>query len=169
MEEAKVSTLQRLGVSELEVLGAQSNLAGTYLQLGRFEEALRMRQAIYSGRLKLSGDEHINTLREAICYGNALTTSSRFEEARSLLRKTMPVARRVLGPSHEYWFRMKANYARALYLDDAATLDDLHEAVTTLAETATIARRVLGGAHPLTSGIESNLKLARRRENKFTI
>ena len=64
---------------------------------------------------------------------------------------------------------MKANYARALYLDDAATLDDLHEAVTTLAETATIARRVLGGSHPLTSGIESNLKLARRRENKFTI
>ena len=46
------------------------------------------------------------------------------------------------------------NYARALYKDDGATLDDLREAVTTLEDAGRIARRVLGGAHPLTVEIE---------------
>ena len=52
-------------------------------------------------------------------------------------------------------------YARALYKDDGATLDDVREAVTTLEDTERIARRVLGGAHPLTVGIENSLQNAR--------
>ena len=47
----------------------------------------------------------------------------RFEEAKSVLRKMMPVARRVLGESHELTLKMSWNYARALYKDEAATLD----------------------------------------------
>ena len=52
-------------------------------------------------------------------------------------------------------------YARLLYHDAAATLDDLREAVTTLEETERTARRVLGGAHPLTTLTEGHLGLAR--------
>ena len=85
----------------------------------------------------------------------------RFEEAKALLRKTMPVARRVLGESHETTLRMRWTYAAALYKDPAATLDDLGEAVTTLEDVARIARRVLGGAHPLTTEIEDALQDAR--------
>ena len=43
-------------------------------------------------------------------------------------------------------------YAKALWRDPSATLDDLREAVTTLEDTERIARRVLGGAHPTHSG-----------------
>jgi hypothetical protein len=43
------------------------------------------------------------------------------------------------------------------------------EAVTMLEELERTARRVFGAAHPITSGIESSLQVARRRENKFTI
>ena len=77
------------------------------------------------------------------------------------MRKTMPVARRVLGDSHQTTRLMRWSYAEALYKDKRATLDDLREAVTTLVELAPIARRVLGGAHPLTVGIERNLQIAR--------
>ena len=56
---------------------------------------------------------------------------------------------------------MRANYARALYEDDGATLDNLREAVTRLEDTARIAKRVLGGAHPLTVNIEDELQEAR--------
>ena len=52
-------------------------------------------------------------------------------------------------------------YARALYHDDSATLDDLREAVTTLEDTARVARRVFGGANPTTDGIGRSLELAR--------
>jgi len=54
------------------------------------------------------------------------------------------------------------NYARALYEDPGATLDDLREAVTTLEDTEPIARRVLGGAHPLVANFEVALRDAAR-------
>ena len=88
-------------------------------------------------------------------------TLKRFEEAKSLLRKTMPVARRVLGESHDLTLRMRWSYAAALYEDNGATLDDLREAVTTLEDTARTARRVLGSAHPVTKEIEKSLQNAR--------
>ena len=67
----------------------------------------------------------------------------------------IPVARRVLGNSHETTLRMRANYASTLVnLGGAATLDDLREAATTLEDAGRTARRVLGCAHPTTAGIE---------------
>ena len=57
--------------------------------------------------------------------------------------------------------KMRKLYAKVLYRDAAATLDDLREAVTTLKDTERIARRVLGGAHPTTTGIEIALGEAR--------
>ena len=85
----------------------------------------------------------------------------RFEEARDLLCKKMPVARRSLGENDETTLRMRKIYGRALSEDPDATLDDLREAVATLEDTERVARRVLGGAHPLAAGIEDNLQGAR--------
>ena len=56
---------------------------------------------------------------------------------------------------------MNICYAKALYLDVGATLDDLREAVTTLEEIEPTARRVFGGSHPLTLDIEGELRNAR--------
>ena len=52
-------------------------------------------------------------------------------------------------------------YARALFADDGATLDDLREAVTTLEDTKRIARRVFGGAHPFAEEMEITLRTVR--------
>ena len=94
-------------------------------------------------------------------YANSFSELRRFEEAKALLRKTLPVARRVLGESHELTLRMRRVYARALFLDPAATLDDLQNSITTFEEILRITRRVLGGAHPVTTGIEKDLRNAR--------
>ena len=85
----------------------------------------------------------------------------RFEEAKALMRKTMPVVRRVLGDGHRLTLKMRKMYATALYKDDGATLDDSREAVSTLEATERTARRVFGGEHPLTTGIEKDLRRAR--------
>ena len=85
----------------------------------------------------------------------------RFEEAKSLLRKTIPVSRRVLGEDAQSTLKMRAVYASVLYQEDGTTLDDLREAVTTLEETERTARRVLGGAHPVATTIELDLRGAR--------
>ena len=119
-----------------------------------------MRRDIYSGYLKLVGEEHVQTLIAANNYAISLTELRRFEEAKSLLRKSMPVARRALGENDEATLRMRSTYARALYLDSESTLNDLREALNTLEETARIARRVLGGAHPVTEMIEGKMQKA---------
>ena len=85
----------------------------------------------------------------------------RFEEAKALMLKTMPVARRVLGEGNEHTLRMRLNYGQALYRADGATLEDLREAVTTLEDTERTARRVLGGARPLTKSLVKSLHASR--------
>ena len=122
-----------------------------------------MKRDAYSGFLKLYGKEHEETLIAANNHAYSLFDLERLEETRKLLRKTIPVARRVLGESRVLTLRMKWTYARALYRDPGATLDDLREAVATLEDTEPIARRVLGSAHPTTSCMGISLREAQAR------
>ena len=161
VQEAQLSMMRRLGTDEQSILVTQSNIANTYDALGRFEEALSMRQDTYSGWLKLKGDAHEETLREATSCAITLSNLQRYAEAKALLLKTIPVALRVLGEGHDHTLRMRSVYAETLYIDPGATLADLREAVTTLEETERMARRVFGGAHPITGGIEAALRDAR--------
>ena len=160
VDEARLSMLRRVGASENDLLTARGNLTCSYERLGRHEEALSLRQEIYSGRLKLNGEEHLETLRAAYNYALSLARLERFEEAKALLRKKIPVARRVCGESHDLALRIGWTCAYALCRDPSATLDDLREAVTALEELERTARRVLGGAHPTTVDIERALKHA---------
>ena len=156
-------TVRRTGTSVEEVFRVQSNLACTYEELGRNEDALQMRRDVYSGYLKFKDRECEQALVAANNYALSLIKLQRFGEARSLLRKTVLVARRVHGDNQELVTSLRRNYARVLYDDPGATLDDMREAVTTLEELERIARRVFGGAHPLTSAIEENLQGARAK------
>ena len=120
-----------------------------------------MLRDVYSGTLKLYGEEHRETLIAANNYAASLETLQRYQEARSLLRKTIPVARRILGESDRITLTMRKIFATALYEDDSSTLDDLREAKTTLEESERTARRVLGGAHPLVLALEGSMRLSR--------
>ena len=161
VKEADLAMRQRLGMTEEMLLAMQNNLAISYEQLGKHEQTLRMRQDVYFGRLKLLGEEHVETLRAANNFAFSLCDLKRSGEAKSLLRKTMPVGRRILGESHELTLRMRWAYARALYENPGATLDDLREAVTTLEDADPIARRVLGSSNPVAIAIGFFLRQAR--------
>ena len=161
MGEATLSLLRRIGAPEERMLIVRGNLACTYGELGRHEEAMRIRRDVYSGALKLRGESHEGTFVEAINYASSLRKARHFAEAKSLMRKTIPVARGALGKDDTITLRMRWIYAQALYADTGGTLDDLREAVETLEETARTARRVFGGTHPLTKGIVGDLRDAR--------
>ena len=94
-------------------------------------------------------------------YASTLAGVERYAEAKALLRKVIPVARRVLGENNDLTLRMRWTSAMALHDDPSATLDDFREAVNTLEDTEQTARRVLGGAHPTTGLIERSLQRAR--------
>ena len=142
-------------------MATTSGVRPTYQALGRKEQALCLRRDVYSGTLRLEGEDDEYTLIAANNYALSLIGLQRFEEVKSLLRRTLPVAQRVLGENTETTLRMRWYYADALYEDDGATLEDLREAVNTLEETEQTARRVLGEAHPHTVGLEEELQAAR--------
>ena len=77
-----------------------------------------------------------------------------FEEGKSLLRKNIPVARRILGENAEFTLTMRFNYARGLYNDPGATLSDLRESVRLFEKIEPTAQRALGSAHPEVGKIE---------------
>ena len=130
--------------------------------MGRFEDALRTTRDVYSGRLKLFGEEHVNTTRAAYNYANSLRGLHRHAEAKKLLRKALPVARRVLGECDRLTLKMRWTYAMALYQDDGATLDDLREAVETLEFVAPTWKRVFGPSHPETPLVHGALEEAHK-------
>ena len=101
------------------------------------------------------------TLRAANNYANSLGRERKLAEVKLLMRKMLPVARRLLEDDDRVTLTMRATYAKALYEDDGATLGDLREAVATLEDAGRTARRVLGAAHPLTVDIEEDLEGSR--------
>ena len=101
------------------------------------------------------------TLIAANNYAHCLLALQHYAEAKGLLRKIVPVARRVLGDSHQTTLLMRWSYAEALYKDGSGSLGELREAVTTLEEIERVEQRVLGGAHPTTLGVEDELRDAR--------
>ena len=159
--ESHLATMRRVGAPELNILTVQNNIARTYQLLGRHESTLNMYRGVHSKYLELLGESDKFTLIAASNCASALHNLNRFEEAKALLRKTMPVAQRVLGESHDLTITIKWHYSWALCEDTAATLDDLHEAVNTLEDTERTARRVLGGGHPTVVQIERVLRNAR--------
>ena len=133
----------------------------TYAELGRTKQALQIEREVYFGHLKLKGEEHFETLQMANNYATTLLHLQRYGEAKSLLRKTVTVAHRVLGADNRLTLTLRANYALALCRDAGATLDDLREALNTLEAIRPTARRAAGSAHPLAMGIEAALEQAR--------
>ncbi|CAH0374295.1 unnamed protein product, partial [Pelagomonas calceolata] len=101
--------------------------------------------------------ENVTTLQAADNYADTLVKLKRFEEAKSMMRKMVPIARRVLGDRHTTTLRLRWIYAKALYKHGTAEPRDLREALETVEETAPTARRVLGGAHPYVVSMEGSL------------
>jgi hypothetical protein len=161
VREAELAIKQRVGLSQEDIRITQNNLAMSYACVGRLEDASRVQQEVYSGRLKLYGTEHEYTVSSATNYARTLLDLQRFGEVKSLLRKLIPVARRVIGETHILTLKMRRYYAESLYSNDGATLDDLREAVTTLEELTRTARRVFGETHPDARGIECCLEESR--------
>jgi hypothetical protein len=163
VKEAELAMMRRNGLPEERMLLAQGNLATTYAGLGRWDESLGVRRDIYSGFVRVLGEEHRDTLSEA--YNCALSLVNdrvrKFGEAKSLLRKMIPISKRVLGEGNENTLRMRMLHGRALCQDPAATLVDLREAVNALEDTERTARRALGDAHPCISTIGQCLQFAR--------
>ena len=102
------------------------------------------------------------TLRAANNYAMSLIDIKRFEEAKRLLRKMTPVARRVLGAENKITLSMREDLSRAI-LDGDSSANEKRQALRTLEEVAGVMRRVLGPAHPETLHAQEELGIYRQK------
>ena len=86
----------------------------------------------------------------------------RFAEAKKLLRKVAPVARRALGAEHALTLSLREDLSRAT-LGGASSAEEKREALRILEEVAGVMRRVMGPAHPETLRAQKELKRSRQR------
>ena len=92
----------------------------------------------------------------------ALLTLQRFEEAKKVLRKVVPVAQRVLGTEHDITLSLREDLSRAT-LDGGSSANEKRQALRTLEEVAGVMRRVLGPAHPETLHAQEELGIYRQK------
>ena len=86
----------------------------------------------------------------------------RFEEAKRILRRTVPVARGVFGNDHDVTLSLREDLSRAI-LDGESSAEDKREALRMLEEVAGVMCRVMGPAHPDTVHAQKELKRYRQR------
>ena len=97
----------------------------------------------------------------ALNLSTSLVDTGNYAEARAFLPDQMALAKRVLGSEHPLTLNFQWGYARAFYLDNDVTAEQLAEAATTLEKALKIAQRVLGREHPSTCNYRSELAAAR--------
>ena len=140
--------------------------SGVYISL-QSQGIFKTSEQFVRGREITLHDENIafgcakDTFVSASNYATSLCHLQRFEEAKAMFRKTVPVARRVLGESDDLTLKMRWTYAMALYKDPDTSLGDLREAMETLESVAPVWTRIFGEAHPETPKIQAALANAR--------
>ena len=102
------------------------------------------------------------TLRAANNYAMHLLQLKRFEQAKRILRRTVPVARRALGADYVLTLSLREDLSRAI-LDGDSSANEKRQALRTLEEVAGIMRRVMGPAHPDTLHAQRKLEGYRQR------
>ena len=75
----------------------------------------------------------------------------------------MDKARRVLGPENVAMMSLRRSQARALYLDEEASLADVRRAVEILEDVSAISNRVLGPDYPTSQKAQEHLDAAREK------
>ena len=160
--QAELSLMKRVGAPGDHMLAVQTRVGYSYNALGRHEEGLPLQRDVYSGRLKLHGENHQETIWSAGYLANGLYRTRRFDEGKALLRKTIPVARRVLGKGNIDVIRLRWSYGLFLFRSPDATLDDIREAVATMEETYGTVERVFGAEHSYTREMDpKDIRFAR--------
>ena len=77
-----------------------NNLASTYLEQGRWEEAEKLYLQVLEGNTRVLGAEHPDTLLSMANLATLYRRRSRHREAIALMEKVVQLRKKVLGTNH---------------------------------------------------------------------
>ena len=155
-------------------LTTKGNMVGCLMALGRTQDAARLAGEVYGKRVAIEGEAHPESIREgmnmaAVLIGvpQSCTVHGRERvhilEAKRFLLELLPRAQRALGAEDRVTLGIRREYARALYVDEKASPDELRESEEILDDLCRTSRRVLGPIHEQTHLALEELVAARKR------
>ncbi|MFF5754875.1 FxSxx-COOH system tetratricopeptide repeat protein [Streptomyces longwoodensis] len=151
------------GEQDLDHLRAASGLAGDLRGLGRYTEALRLDQWLYTTYHDLLGEQDTRTLNAANNLGFSLRLLGRYAESLDMDQQTMEARRRLLQGRHPWTLFSEVSYAINLRL-----LGRYTSAESVQATNVRECRLVLGADNPQTLRAEHNLALCLLRTGDRT-
>ena len=122
-----------------------------------------MRREIFADSSRLNAPDDDDTLISADHLSESLRDAKLFKEAKSLLRKYIPVARRTRENGNEILLDLRTSYAQAIYRDTNSSRSDVYEAVAILEDVVRTAQRVFGLQHPYVAAYREDSENAHMR------
>ena len=147
---------------DLPYLGALSNVANCFAQLGREEEAQVIRRMVLAKERSFYGDGHLEPIMTAANIANAMVqckkpSAKKYAEIREFTREWVSIAQSSGLGDHHITNRIKEAHAYGIYRDPAASLDDVREGVTILEDVDRSYRQILGKDHPVSAHTRASL------------
>ncbi|WP_329595816.1 FxSxx-COOH system tetratricopeptide repeat protein (plasmid) [Streptomyces sp. NBC_01362] len=141
-----------LGNEHLDTLTARSNLAASYWQAGRTNDAIDIEEHVLAEYERLLGDEHPDTLSARADLAASYRQAGRTNDAIDIEEHVLAEYERLLGDEHPDTLSARANLA-ASYWQAGRTNDAINIEEHVLAEY----ERLLGDEHPDTLSARADL------------
>ncbi|MEU0719209.1 tetratricopeptide repeat protein [Streptomyces lavendulocolor] len=141
-----------LGNDHTDALAARANLALSYWQAGRTDEAVAIEERVLADRERLFGDNHPDTLTARANLALSYWQAGRTDEAITMLERVVADRERLFGDNHQDTLTARSNLA--VSYGQAGRTD---EAITILERVVADLERLLGDNHPDTLTARSNL------------
>jgi len=140
---ANVAAATFLSRDDPAALTARGYLARTLVRQGRSGDAETIYRELLADRLRVQGDDHLDTLATRHDLAAALGVQGRYGDAERLYRQLLADDDRLRGPEHRETLAARCNLARMIGLQGRyAEAEELSRQVLD------VQRRVLGSDHP---------------------
>ena len=127
------------------ILYLQSELAHTYLRLGKFSRSQNLYYDLWERQKEILGENHLNTLATQLSLAQAYRFLRRFEDALAILQDLLDKQRRVLGENH-----LNTLATESLLGQTYGSLGRFENALAVFQDVLEKQRRILGENHPET-------------------
>ncbi len=152
LQAARTILTKRRGPDHHDTLTSMNNLANCYGDLGRFTEALKLREETLALRRAKLGPDHPDTLQSMHGLAYSYEELGRHAEALKLNEETLTLMKAKLGPDHPNTLQSMNNLA-----NNYAALGRQAEALKLTEETLALRKAKLGPGHPDTLQSMNNL------------
>ncbi|WP_189136043.1 tetratricopeptide repeat protein, partial [Wenjunlia tyrosinilytica] len=105
------TSARRLGPHHLDTLTARSNLAASYWQAGRTDDAIQLNEQVLDESERILGPHHPDTLTARNNLANSYAQARRTDDAIQLHEQVLDERERILGPHHPDTLTTRNNLA----------------------------------------------------------